>query len=299
MGLMGNQLRIVYTADENYAMPLATSLRSVADNTSDLQNVAVTILTTSFAEDALRRVEKSCPEITPEVVIVPESVLAGLPVLKYWSALPYLRLMAASLIPGDEPLLLLDADTVVLADLWELWRTPLGDKPLAAVRDPIRPQFGMDGDAERWTEMGVTATTPYFNAGAVIVNPELYRDLCVMEDTLAYLRKYADDIIAGEEEALNVVLRGNWQPLEPGWNIFTIVAGALVVARRLGLPYSVSAEYEQAMRKPKIVHFAGKDKPWFASRGPFSSVFYQYLDRTDWSGWRPETHGEGITEGAN
>ncbi|MBB4906154.1 glycosyltransferase family 8 protein [Actinophytocola algeriensis] len=278
--------RIVYAADESYAMPLAVSLRSLVDNASDPD---VTILVRRLSDGALDKVLSSCPEITPDVVTVMEERFADLPVVRHITTATYLRLLIPALFPDDDPVLYVDADTVVLADPAELCRTPLEGRPLGAIPDPAVPRVDAPGGVQHWAQLGLPADTPYFNAGVLLVNPAVWREQHITEETLAYVSKYGSRIFL-DQEALNAVVRGNWLPLDPAWNVYPELAGAAAVARRMGEPLPLSEEVEEALTNPKLVHFVGADKPWLpaVAHAPFSRTFYHYLDRTAWAGWRPD-----------
>lgn len=288
-------IRVVYAADDNYALPLAVSLRSLVEHADDVGALAVTVLTTRFSDEAADLVRGSCPEIVPDFVTVPSSAVAGLPLIEYWTPTIYLRLLMPSLVPGPGPLISIDADTLVLADLTELRDTPLTGRPLAAVNDPARPRFSTRGDAGHWAGLGIAGDSPYFCAGTMLIDPAAWRAHDVTERTMAYVRRHHDRLETPEQEALNVVLHGNWLPLDPAWAVWTMVAGAAVVARRLGVEYTLSEEQSLALAHPRIVHFAGKDKPWFAEamHGPYGNLFYEYVDRTAWRGWRPDRRQSG------
>ncbi len=72
------------------------------------------------------------------------------------------------------------------------------------------------------------------------------------------------------------MLANNWHELEPAWN--------WSISLPLSRPLADDA-------RAHIVHFTGNLKPW-KYRGRHSShrEYYEYLDRTVWSGWRPP-HG--------
>ncbi|MBB4906182.1 glycosyltransferase family 8 protein [Actinophytocola algeriensis] len=290
---MTERLRVVYTVDDNYAMALAVSLHSLAAHTSDLEHITVTIVTPRFADEVLGRVLESCPGLHVEVIRTARSLLDGLPDLEHWSVTPYLKLLIPSLIEDDEPYVVLDADTIVRTDLWELRRTPLDGKAVGAVQDPIMRRFDVKPEARRWVEMGVARSTPYFNAGVMLVDPAECRRLGVMSEALAYCRKYREEIENPDEEAVNVILKGDWLRLEPEWNILTMVVGTIEMAARLGLAYTLPERYAAAVRAPKVVHFSSADKPWHVDgrRGPMSDLFYEHLDRTAWARWRPGERG--------
>jgi lipopolysaccharide biosynthesis glycosyltransferase len=277
--------RIVYAADETYAMPLAVSLRSLVDNAADPD---VTILVRQLSDRTLDRVLSSCQEITPKVVTVPVERFAELPVLRHITTATYLRLLIPTLFPDDDPVLYVDADTVVLADPAELCGTPLGGRPLGAVQDPAVLRVDAAGGVQHWAELGMPADTPYFNSGVMLINPAAWREQRIAEETLAYVSRHGNQIFL-DQEALNAVVRGNWLALDPAWNVYPELAGAATVARRMGGTLTLPDGIEEALAKPKLVHFVGADKPWLpaATRAPFSRTFYHYLDRTTWSGWRP------------
>ncbi|MBB4906155.1 glycosyltransferase family 8 protein [Actinophytocola algeriensis] len=288
--MTADRVRVVYTADENYALPLAASMRSLVDNVSDVDRLSVVVLTPGFSDGSLERLRASCPELTPEFVTVPGSAFDGLPTFEYWTATIYLRLLIPSLLAGDEPVVYLDSDTIVLGDVLELNGMPLNGTVLAAVVDPVSPRFDSENGVWGWADLGVPGSTPYFNNGVMVIDPVAWRDVDLTGRTIDYLRAHHDKVTFPEQEAMNAVLRGRWQPLDPAWNIWSPLVGAAMVARRLGLHrYSVHEDHAPVLENPKLVQFVGKDKPWFAecTGTPYGRLFYHYVDRTAWSTWRP------------
>jgi lipopolysaccharide biosynthesis glycosyltransferase len=280
----------VYVVDEGYAMPLAVSLRSLADTVTDTDALTVTILTPGLSDETVGKLRASCPGLTPRVVTVPLAALAELPVIEYWSTTVYLRLLIPMLVPGDDPILALDADTLILTDPSPLARTSLAGRPVAAIHDPVRPTFHDRGDSSHWADHGIPPGTPFFAAGTLLIDPTCWRSRRVSTRSLEYIRGHRDVIETPDEEALNVVLCGQWQPLDPHWGVLSVVAGAVAVARRLKLAYQPPEDHARALAHPGIIHFPGVDKPWTrgAMHGPYCRDFYRCLDRTAWSGWRPQ-----------
>jgi lipopolysaccharide biosynthesis glycosyltransferase len=271
------------------------------DNASDVDALSVVVLTPGFSDESLDRLRASCQELTPEFVTVPDAVFDGLPTLEYWTAAIYLRLLIPSLLGGDEPVVYLDSDTIVLGDVLELPATPLHGAVLGAVVDPVSPRFDSPNGVWGWAELGVPGSTPYFNNGVLVIDPVAWRDMDLTGRTIAYLRERRDEVRFPEQEAMNAVLRGNWQPLDPAWNIWSPLVGAAVVARRLGLDtYSVHEDHAPALANPKLVQFVGRDKPWLAGCTgiPYGRLFYDYVDRTAWSGWRPPAASHAPVTGA-
>lgn len=267
-------VRVGYAVDEEFAMPLAVSLRSLADNAAVPGELSVTIVTTGLRDETVALIRKSCPELALEFVTVTE------PSPDHWHPVTSLRLRLPELAHGDGPLIYLDADTVVQADLGELRDTQLDGRTLAALRDPADPPM----PPARQETLGLAPGTPFLNDSVLVIDPVAWRAHGVANQVLD-LAGTGDRLTA--EEALNLVLAGDWVPLAPGWNVYHMLVGMAAVARRLGLDSPVPDDYLAG--EPLIVHYAGEDKPWLTSsaRAPFSALFYTYLDRTAWAGWRP------------
>jgi lipopolysaccharide biosynthesis glycosyltransferase len=87
-----------------------------------------------------------------------------------------------------------------------------------------------------------------------------------------------------DQYALNVVLSGRWGQLDLRWNqgarIFSYPSWSLSPFDR--------KTFEQLRDDPYIIHFTTADKPWLVScLHPSRKLFFEYLDRTAWAGWRP------------
>jgi len=83
---------------------------------------------------------------------------------------------------------------------------------------------------------------------------------------------------------LNVVLAGRWGELDARWNQGTHV---FMYPTWEQSPFD-QATYEPLRNDPYIVHFTTRTKPWMPlCPHPFRAEFFEYLNRTDWAGWRP------------
>src|SRR5262249_37676478 len=76
---------------------------------------------------------------------------------------------------------------------------------------------------------------------------------------------------------------GRWIELPRRWNLQTADA-----AER-GIAWAFWREdVERAIADPAMLHYTEVDKPWNAgTRHPYAARWYEALDLTAWSGWRP------------
>jgi lipopolysaccharide biosynthesis glycosyltransferase len=181
----------------------------------------------------------------------------------------FFRLLAPYVFPDVERVIYLDADTLIIGDLAQLWRQRLDGYAAGAVRD-LFPTFR---DAiEHLDELNLSAETPYFNTGVLLINLDLWRRVGLVTIVLKYVKRHPKGISAPtrggflqwDQYGLNVAM-ANWcKELPADWNFFS---------RR---PASSDA--------PFIVHFVGDAKPGTPRcQERFSALFFDILSRTPWS----------------
>jgi lipopolysaccharide biosynthesis glycosyltransferase len=196
------------------------------------------------------------------------------------------RLHLPRLLPDDvERVVFLDSDIVVQGSLVDLWGTELGEAPVAAVRDAIYPSAGSRQCLD-WRTLGLSPSMPYFNAGVMLIGMDAWRARAIGGRALALIREH--DLRYGDQCALNTIVRGEWHPLAPTWNVQT---GHLDPESPAWI-VEPEADLAAALERPTIVHytnFEGIAKPWQdRSQHPLRSRWFEDLDRTPWAGWRPD-----------
>jgi lipopolysaccharide biosynthesis glycosyltransferase len=184
------------------------------------------------------------------------------------------RVLLPERLPDLERVLYLDADTLVLAPLDELWATPLEGHAVAAVVNPLYPGMRDDFSAR----LGLPALARYFNSGVLLLNLRHWRTHNL---TQAVLDALAQGSWLGDWPDQNLLNRLLWRQclyLPPRWNaqntLFDLPARAL--------PFT-AAEIREARRNPAILHFIGPYKPWHPlSRHPYRQSYFQHLSCTPW-----------------
>jgi lipopolysaccharide biosynthesis glycosyltransferase len=188
--------------------------------------------------------------------------------------------------PAVDRVLYLDTDMLVRRPLAPLWATDLGEAPVAAVQDS-----GMAFTVHLpWRELEISPRLPYFNSGVLVIPLGRWRDEGVSERALGMVARFG--FSDADQGALNALFAGHWRALDPKWNVQThhLWAGDDDEMRAMVDPELLDA----AIRDPAIVHFClGMWKrPWQPeSRHRFRGEWFEVLDSTAWSGWRPDEPG--------
>lgn len=187
-------------------------------------------------------------------------------------ATAWYRIDLPELLPGLDRVLYLDADTLVLGSLEELFATDLGGLPLGAVSTYLYPSMV----SRIVAELGIADVRTYFNSGVLLLDLAVWR----AQGTSAAVAAFARDhpLVWPDQDALNGVLHGHHARLHPRWNAMP----GLWELPASWMPYD-AVEAEQARRDPAVVHFVGPYKPYhFRSRSPYRGCWHAQLAQTPW-----------------
>jgi lipopolysaccharide biosynthesis glycosyltransferase len=189
----------------------------------------------------------------------------------------YLRLFVDDILEAEvRKILYLDADTVVLDDLWELWTTNIDGYLLAGAHDPWG-EF-------RSAALGIPGGRPYVNAGVLLLNLTRWRAERVTERLIRFIEAEGDRLVFHDQDAINALLYESVLVLDYRWNF---QARMFKMNPRRELPQRDLIR--EAARRPAIIHYNGRQKPWqFLSTVAKKRLYYRYLEKTEWRGARPE-----------
>jgi lipopolysaccharide biosynthesis glycosyltransferase len=259
---------LVCAADENYAMPLAVTVYSASLNLKSKQTIELFVIDGGIKESTKFRIKKSLASesITISWVQPTEKLFDKLPMTDTLTTATYYRLLIAQLIPTHfHKAIYLDTDVVVKGNLSQLWNIDIGDNYVLAVQDICQRSF------------------KYFNSGVLVINLEKWRTENIGSRVIEYIEQNRDSIRWLDQDGLNGVLAEKWGELDPRWNQMHAIHECSSWTES---PYAEDV-YNDVLHNPYILHFTTPPKPW--QRGcqhPCQDLFFQYLDMTDWSGWR-------------
>jgi len=267
---------VVFACDENYAMPLATALRSILDANKKRWPFEFYVLTDRFSDEIRRKVLASLPKGSStirwiDVDITPFSKFGTIP---HISMMTYARFLLPSIFPESvSKVLYLDADLLVLDDLGPLWDTDLEGSVLGAVLDGLDPHL----KSGKPHLDAVPKVRAYFNAGVLLIDLGRWRQERISEKALEYMIQYPQSPYS-DQDALNAVCDGLWKKLDSRWNCQKFYE-------------KMSLLNMDRTQRPGIIHFVCRDKPWNAGIPNRETLFYdKFRSRTYFA----RTHGERL-----
>ena len=294
---------IACAADNNYAMSLGVTMLTVARHMKSQEPVRLFVLDGGLSRENRDKLAETWAREPLDVhwVQPDTSPVEGFMTSHHISTVAYYRILLPHVLPKDvERVLYLDSDLLVLDDVTELWNQSLGELWAKAIPDVACPAIDAKvglakhrsalpylaslRPVRNYVELGIEPQSPYFNSGVMLMNLRAWRENDVTSLLLRCLQENSKHIWCWDQYALNAVLAGHWDPLPFRWNVGT---------HAFEYPDSGAApmpadEFEAGLDDPAIVHFTTEFKPWhFDVKHPYSESFYNYLDQSAWSGWRP------------
>jgi lipopolysaccharide biosynthesis glycosyltransferase len=270
-------------------MPLATTLRSVIESSWQKWPIEFFILYDNFSESVREKVASSLPEGSAKFDWLPVDtrLFERFLTIPHVSKMTYARLLLPSILPKEvSRVLYLDGDILALDDLGPLWQTELKDAPVGAVSDlflhTLYLSKGLDPAKERADHFRYKKELPrvrdYFNAGVMLIDLKRWREERISEKAFDYLKRYPASPHM-DQDALNFALDEQWAKLNPRWNVQDHY-------RRIRL---------RETRRPGIVHFVTKAKPWLAaSRSANAGLYDSFRCRTRFARTGRERAGDAV-----
>ena len=269
-------IHCVFSADDGYCQHLAVALVSLLAN-NKANRLDITILHGGLSESNQRRLRsvvdgRSNARMT--LYQLEKGSFSHLPEVGHLTVATYFRLfLPLILAPDVRKVIYIDADTAVLADLRELWDTDLQGHPIAAAPEYERihhRRLSLPDDVLR------------FNAGVMLIDLDVWRAEDLLAKCLAFIEQNAGILQSGDQDAMNVVLMRRVRFIGLEWNY-------QIYMRYRHVDGSGMSEeaFERIAANPKIVHFAGKRKPWrYRDEVRYEATYLRYLKATPWRSFR-------------
>ena len=256
---------VFFAVDDHYAPYIAVALSSLIDNTTSTNHYQLIVLYHELSNDnqeKLRTVVSGKPQIGLKFVPLTDAQLQQITDRNnklrcdYFTFTIYFRLFIAAMFPEYDKAIYLDSDTVVLADIADLYQIDLGNNLIGAVPDPFIAANQKTAIYAR-EAVGVAANK-YVNSGVLLMNLKAMRAEHFAERFLDLLNKYHFASLAPDQDYINAISQQRIAYLDPAWNI------------------QMNAESDT----PKLVHYNLFAKPWHYDDVANQQFFWDYAATT-------------------
>lgn len=177
------------------------------------------------------------------------------------SAVYYYRFFIPRLFPMYEKAVYIDSDTILRGDIGQLFDMELGDNVVMAMVDPKVKAIKEFRD---YVDVAVGVPhSEYVNDGVMLMDLKKMRKMKYLSTLVELINKYDADLVAPDQDYLNVILRGKIGHFGSEWNA------------------EPTAEFD---KKTKLVHFNLFNKPWHYTDVPGEKIFWNAARGTGFYG---------------
>ncbi len=278
-----NNVAIVLSANDYYVPYVSVVLLSIKNNISKANNYDIIILTRDISELNQQRLIQSVSDTDNMSVRFYNieryaSQFEHLYLRGHFHVETYYRLLLPEVFPDYQKMLYLDSDLVVNADPAELYQADISGYLLAASRDADTAGLynGFEPNKKKYMDEILKIEHPYeyFQAGVIVFNLEEFRKTYTSEEMLSFAASYQWELL--DQDVLNYLAQGRYKAVDMAWNVMTNWRGIRIPQIISKAPKYLYEEYMTAYKAPKIIHFAGPDKPWHIVDSDYAEIFWHY-----------------------
>ena len=278
-----NNIPITLAANDFYVPYLATTITSIVKNASNDNNYDIIVMQRDFSDDSKRRLlniisgKKNCSLRFIDISAYSDR-FSKLFTHMHFTIETWFRLVMPEMLSAYDKVIYLDSDLVVDTDIADLYKTELSDNLLAATKDADTAGLynGYDPDRKEYMDNILKIKNPYeyFQAGVVVFNLKQFRKDFDVSETLKYAASYEWKLL--DQDVLNYLAQDKVKFIDMSWNVMTDWAGVRVKDIISRAPKELDDAYMEARKAPKIIHYAGGDKPWQKPDMDLSEYFWKY-----------------------
>lgn len=276
-----NNVAIAVAANDYFIPYCATFLKSMAEHSDSDKNYDILLLSQDVSDINVKNVKKmlsawkniSLRVLDPSVLIDQYTFhIEG-----HFSKETYYRLVLPELLPNYDKVLYLDSDMIAMDDVAKIYDENIDGYLLAACHDADTAGLynGYRKDKKEYTDKILKLKEPYqyFQAGVLLLNLEEFRKRYTTKQILDFAVSEKWQLL--DQDILNKLCEGAVKYIDMSWNVMVDFAGIRINQIIALAPRWLNEMYQEARKNPKIIHYAGPQKPWFEPEMDFGIQFWE------------------------
>lgn len=278
-----NTVPIVLSANNKFVPYLSVTLQSLIQNASPDHNYDIIVLTSDISDDNKLLMKKSF--VAPNVSLRFYNVKQDLSERKLYvhmhiSVETYYRLLIQDIMKDYNKVVYIDSDLVLLDDIAKLYETDIGNCYVAAVTDVdfAGCYNGFDPERKPYCDnvLKMENAYHYFNAGVLLMNLDELRKNFTTNSIFDLVE--SNNWVYLDQDVLNVMCENHVYYLDMSWNVMMNWKDktSCRMDTLRAAPHDMYKAYLESRTKPKIVHYAGFQKPWNKADCDYAVYFWQY-----------------------
>ncbi len=276
-------LPIVFAFNNDYSKYFSVALQSIIDNSCTNKKYDIIALVTDVNERNKNLISTMLPEhfsirfFDISECIPIEFKKIHFKILEYYSSDIYSRLFIPFLFQNYEKVLYLDSDIVVEDDISTI-NYNMQDKTLAAALDTIVPFLGEQKDRTFHMQevLKLENIEKYFNSGVLLFN---LKNMNLQEYKQKLMEAFkVSELLFPDQDILNKIFQNKVDFLPRKWNFNSSPYVNENFYNHITGKYK--EDFISARKRPNIIHFTSKYKPWNSNTNDNYERFWLYARKT-------------------
>ena len=266
-------MHIAFCVNEAYVQYITVTMKSIAENNREAA-ICIHVLSNAVSPVGRQRLEETIEEyknVSLHIHEVDDSPLKGLYTGNF-TIYTWYRILLPNILPSDiDRVLYLDADTLVTADLKELFALDMTGKAIAAAPD-----------IQSWLEnayvrCGYEASKQYICAGVLLMNLDYWREHELADKMVKWAIQKQDLIKCPDQDAINYICRDTKIILPLRYGFMHCFCEYDMFYNP---PYRV--QLEESILSPAIIHYNGC--------APWAKEYHKHLMHHRWEKYNRMLH---------
>jgi len=288
------QVPIAFCADANYGTYLPVVIRSVIDNSNNVDSYHIIIMDCGIKAEIVAIITAQCAErenfslTVKDISSWMEEYKSYFREDRYLTKATYGRFAIPDLCKQYKKVIYADIDMAFNRDPAELMDVDLGGNYIGGVVDfTLECERTFEAERSRYMAetIGLKEDQFYINAGFLLLNIEAWREHNLAKICIDFLGSRHLHFL--DQCAINAMCRGKIKYLDLAWNYNCWVPknisryGSRISASRTPSLAKLLEAWKGARENQKVVaHYLGDVKPWNSSKAFFSELWWHYASET-------------------
>ena len=277
-------LNVLYSSNDTFSPYLAVSLYSLLkNNSSDFKEIRTYIF-----DDNISQKNRNYLINIGKIFNQPLNFIEGFDIEKQigkkihlmkkeglYSLTPYFRLFTSTHLPEIDKIIYLDADSLVVGSLKELWDTNINNYYVAGVLDTLGVEFTKK-------EIGLSNQDNYINSGVLLINLKKWREDEIESKFIDFLINHLERFIYHDQGIINGVCKEKMFIIHPKYNFQGQFHG---IDYNKAIKWAGFENYydeetvKNAQENPIFIHFTGNfNRPWSNKNQYYHKLYYEYIN---------------------
>ena len=278
-----DSINIVFATNDNYTLILAVAIYSLIQHTSQDKNYDIIILETNLANEnkkiladlAQNKENISIRFYNTQNIFNKTNFFHR----SYYTKDTYSRLFIPDIMKEYNKTIYIDADTLILHNVEELYNTKLEDYLVAGCRNyNLINNFYYNQDIKKYYTESFPLKDIHktINAGVLVMNLEKMRQINFSEQSIEIL-KICKHLLFQDEDILNYICTDKTKIISTIWNWRFAMPESFIKDYRF---IKYCQEWSQGFFEQRIIHYITKIKPWDEPNMFYGEIWWHWAKKS-------------------